>query len=1832
MTTRYLYALCLGLLLPVLLCARPINDDCSGTIGLPLPVMFLACRDDTPDFLRWGATEADVPAAGGAWLRFVAAGSFVVCTDADPIATPADQSCPTLSDGGVTVQPNGGNPGRNAYDFTIRDAAGNKVAECLDCATDQTFTGLPAGDYNAEVTNLTTSCPRNTNFTIGPGEYLPTRITYQPSCLGEGPIRLNATSTAGTDVEYNWEGPNGFSVVTTEPFVLTNDPADLGRYSVFITADGCTSESPASATVVFGVPPVITTATTDYCPGDPIAIRVLSGFGPFEWFENGNPIPRQRDATLRTVAGRTADGLVTYTVEARGVGCPGRIVVNVAPDVEPKIVYTPDSVVCGGGSISMRALLAEDFPFPPGWRFDWGGGASNADSITLPGDGPPGEYTIPLVIRNPMGCPTEVDVPYTIGGGPTVSLAPRLAAVCESGGEVELCVTVSDDRGPYSYVWSHDATVTTRCAQIDAGAAAAGPIRVTVLDATGCSVISDPAIVTPLATPSVPVFLNCDISGTSAVNYSWSPIGETYSDLYLTINGGAEVLVEDNYTELDYTVSDLSPGDVVRLRVVPFSAGEGTECIGPEGVQTCSIDDCESPNWTAGDLGPVCLGPAPEPFTLSLSVAAAGNVVLNSTDLGLTDAGLTAAGSIDLSLPPLPAGRASGSYTIVASYTKPDGTCPSDTTLVIEVANAPTAAITASASEACLTDEVTFTYAGAVAGGGFAWEIPPTATLVSGALDAAGPITLSFAQAGSQTVSLEVSSPPCGADRASVTVELVAGPEPPAVSCGPAGPLSVNFVWDSQAGVEEYELSVDGGAPFRQTGTTYGLDNLAISQEVTLTVTAVGSGICGNSAAVTTRCSVTECPTFSANFSALVDTVCLEEGTGAIDLGAIVIEGRSGANSSLTFSGPGVTGAQFDPAVAGGSEAGVTHSITLNYTEDGPCILTTSFPITVFVPPTVFIVAPERICLGDTATVTVGSTNLGPGDDVTFEAGGGTIVPDGDAGDNNYLITFAGPGSYALSATVVSNISGCPSALSAANIDVTQPPTAAVVTCGESSTTSVTFNWGEVAGAREFRIRAGSGEPTDLPADVTTFSVEGLNPGEAVTLSVQTIGTEPCADGPIVTLTCAAAACDAEELQLPPPLPTCSDRQADAVEFEWPAVPEADLGYEVSIDGAPFVLQTATSVLIESLRPASTVRIAVRSVRDTEECSRSNVVEADCSTLACPVRNLAPAASQNSFCLNDAEAATLTTAVDSEGAAVWTGPGVDATEDGFVFDPRLAGPGVHTLFVSYTEFEVCSYADSLVMTVSDLASTTLEAPAEIACSGSTYTLDVRTLTELVAEVNIEVDFGEATATTADSLVYAVTFPQNGQFTIAVTLTKGDCRTVINQRVDVQATTSAGTGPADPILRCVGDTTSVLLSDALMDADGGGDWSVVDGQIVSDALDRATGALNATVLNAGDYLFRYRTGGGSCAPDSADVRITVYAEPVADAGPDQALTCRMGMVSLGGSGSEAGEGYRYLWTSDRVGDAIADSTATMIDVSAPGVYTLQVTSPAGCSSVDRVVVQSSDGAPVMQVATSAVTCFGAADGAIVVTEVTGGQPPYRFEINGEDRGPATDFRGLSPQEYTLRVIDANDCFTDLVVDIAQPEELRVTLRFPGDTTEVDFGQEVFITAEVNGGGTIDSLVWQPDSLRAGTDGILLVARDSRVISVTVIDSAGCTASDSEMLLVRRRMPVYFPTAFSPNGDNNNDVFFVGANPNVVTALQDFEIYTRWGELVYSSNDLGLQGGAATMNGLFPPNDPFFGWDGTHNGRVLNPQVLLYSVRVNFADAESEVFKGEFVLMR
>ena len=105
--------------------------------------------------------------------------------------------------------------------------------------------------------------------------------------------------------------------------------------------------------------------------------------------------------------------------------------------------------------------------------------------------------------------------------------------------------------------------------------------------------------------------------------------------------------------------------------------------------------------------------------------------------------------------------------------------------------------------------------------------------------------------------------------------------------------------------------------------------------------------------------------------------------------------------------------------------------------------------------------------------------------------------------------------------------------------------------------------------------------------------------------------------------------------------------------------------------------------------------------------------------------------------------------------------------------------------------------------------------------------------------------------------------------------------------------------------------------------------------------------------------------------------------------------------------------------------------------------------------------------------------------------------------------------------------------------------------------------------------------------------------------------GCPQIDSFHVTVIEQ-DVFVPSAFSPNGDGVNDIFHVTARKLIT--LQEFKIMNRWGQQIFETRDISK------------------GWDGNFKGKMQDPGVYYYMIKVASPTGKTQFLKGDITLIR
>ncbi len=380
-------------------------------------------------------------------------------------------------------------------------------------------------------------------------------------------------------------------------------------------------------------------------------------------------------------------------------------------------------------------------------------------------------------------------------------------------------------------------------------------------------------------------------------------------------------------------------------------------------------------------------------------------------------------------------------------------------------------------------------------------------------------------------------------------------------------------------------------------------------------------------------------------------------------------------------------------------------------------------------------------------------------------------------------------------------------------------------------------------------------------------------------------------------------------------------------------------------------------------------------------------------------------------------------------------------------------------------------------------------------------------------------------------------------------------------------------------------------------------------------------LTPKVKVSGFYLLSITNLTNSCK-DSSFVFVPIdKTYPIASAIATDSLDCTNPTVALSGRGSTLSANISYNWTA-QTGHIVSGAKTLNPVVDEPGFYVLSVQNNTNfCVGLDTAEVIKNNQRPTgINIFIKKPSCFGECDASLRINSVQGGTSPYIYSLDAKVFTTKNAFANQCAGTFKLTVQDAGGCLLDTLFSISQPKQLSVSL---GIDTIIKLGDSLVLRALTNA-DTIKSIVWNPlgDSTNCPKGKFcteqLVRPIQGTTYTATLTDQNGCRTVGRINVGIDKRRPIFIPTAFSPNNDSYNDVLMINGS-QVVKNIKRFQIYDRWGELMFAKAN-------------FLTDDPNFGWDGRHKGRDAMPGVYVYYVEVLYFDNSTDIIEGDVTLMR
>ncbi len=399
----------------------------------------------------------------------------------------------------------------------------------------------------------------------------------------------------------------------------------------------------------------------------------------------------------------------------------------------------------------------------------------------------------------------------------------------------------------------------------------------------------------------------------------------------------------------------------------------------------------------------------------------------------------------------------------------------------------------------------------------------------------------------------------------------------------------------------------------------------------------------------------------------------------------------------------------------------------------------------------------------------------------------------------------------------------------------------------------------------------------------------------------------------------------------------------------------------------------------------------------------------------------------------------------------------------------------------------------------------------------------------------------------------------------------------------------------PTIRLMNDTLICNIDTLRLSAVGNGTFTWAPNYMISNT----TGATPLVSPDVPTKYYATLTSAPGCVNiDSVFVDVKNFV--TVNAGNDTTI-CLTDSIRF----NAMGDGLSFSW-SPAAGLGNPNSrNAIAKPVSTTTTYT--VTSNIGkCQSSDNIVVTTVP-YPVAVASNDTSICFGDRAQLFASGGVTYRWSPSEGLSNNTIQNPtASPTRSI---RYLVSVFDNKGC-PKPGIDSVRIRVVPQVPAFAGNDTAIVLNQPLQLNAS---GGT--SYVWSPTTSLNNPNISNPIANPPSNISyaVKVSTPEGCFAIDTINVKVFNTNPdIFVPTAFTPNGDKKNDQLI--PIPVGITKLEYFKVYSRYGELVFSTTQFGK------------------GWDGRFKGKEQNSTTFVWYVQGVDYTGKTIFKKGTSTLIR
>ena len=270
------------------------------------------------------------------------------------------------------------------------------------------------------------------------------------------------------------------------------------------------------------------------------------------------------------------------------------------------------------------------------------------------------------------------------------------------------------------------------------------------------------------------------------------------------------------------------------------------------------------------------------------------------------------------------------------------------------------------------------------------------------------------------------------------------------------------------------------------------------------------------------------------------------------------------------------------------------------------------------------------------------------------------------------------------------------------------------------------------------------------------------------------------------------------------------------------------------------------------------------------------------------------------------------------------------------------------------------------------------------------------------------------------------------------------------------------------------------------------------------------------------------------------------------------------------------------------------------------YDIVVEDGQGCE-VSFTSVTITEPLPISIEIETTATCAESNDGGIDITP-SGGTGAYTYMWGNSSI--EQDIDQLPVGSYDLTITDANACMFESTIQVAAFSTIELNL---GGNQIIDANDSIQLMPNISAMQGYTH-TWSPTT---GLGDTTLTPwanpQTTTTYTLTLTSDEGCVFTDEIIISVNPvRQVVAVPSAFTPNGDSENDVLNVIVQGDF--ELIGFHVFNRWGEEIFFSDNQST------------------GWDGTYKGELQPVGTYVYIVEYEDTSGANTQKGGDVTLLR